>query len=227
MNKKALRIVAGVLFLLLAAIPFVLTLTGRSGSHLWSYYVGLAGYLLIAISLITDLSILTTLGAAGPIINEARNLVIYLRFVMNPSEYVLSENVSLYSLKLRMVITIGIIIAFLLLALCGLVKNAAKPLGILSGALYAIAYIARIALGLVSFTPLGALHVGLFVVGAILLGIGFSEPKSNATYAYRTTPPQSDISAQLDQLTRLKSLLDMGALTQEEFEEKKRQLLEQ
>ena len=225
MNKKALRIVAGILFLLRVIIPFALTFTGRSSSYLWSYYVGLAGYLLIAISLFADLSILTTLGAAGLIINEARNLVIFLRFATNPSEYVLSDNLSLYSLKIRIVLTTGIIIAFVLLALCGLVKNAAKPLGISSGVLRAIAYLAPFALGLGSFTPLGALYIILFVVGVILLGIGFSDPKNPAMATTRTGAPSSEISFKLDQLTRIKSLLDMGALTPEEFEEKKQQIL--
>lgn len=232
MNKKALRIVAGVLFLLQAVIPLIVFLLDYGQLYpgrIWWRYMEAGGFILIAISLFADFPILTVLGAIANIVYASFLMKAqFLSFLNLFSSRFLSRSYG----KLALCYYVITIIAFLLLALGGITRRAAKPLGILSGALYAISivFLSNIWSSSFSFRTIGlfgALYIVLFLIGAILLGIGFSEPKEQAMAATRSSAPSSAISTKLDQLTRLKSLLDMGALTQEEFEEKKRQILGQ
>lgn len=224
-NKKTLQYVAGALFALRAIIPLVLML--NSGHYtIWSFLSPL-GYFLIAISLFASLQFLTTFGAIVAAVNEIRNIIIILRIVLYVPESMWSDYIDYISIqnpKLFLAIEVAAVLYLLFLAICGLSRKAAKILGILSGVIRAISYVVSIGLGQSQLTPLGAVYVVLFVIGAILLGIAFSANEGKAAPAVGTVSAGSD---KIEQLTRLKSLLDMGALTQEEFEEKKRQILGQ
>ena len=63
----------------------------------------------------------------------------------------------------------------------------------------------------------------LFAIGSILLGVFFAQ--------YRVIKPDKhnysiEGATKIDKIVRLKELLDIGAITQEEFEAKKRQIIE-
>ena len=65
----------------------------------------------------------------------------------------------------------------------------------------------------------------LFIVGTVLLGIAFHEKreKTNAKAPRGVVSP--DMAEKIEQLISLKDLLDKGVLTQQEFEEKKQQII--
>ena len=201
-NKKTLQYVAGALFALLG----ILSLIFSSSLTLWSIAFAL-GYLLIAVSLFASLPILTLVGGVVLVISVGRSLLLNIRHG--------------YFIPFLVVE----LIAFALLAVAGLSPKASKPLGILSAVFY-ILYRIMSQLGTIkaSFTLQSVLYTVLFIAGAVLLGVAFSSNKEKAAPAAGTMSAGSD---KIERLTRLKDLLDKGVLTQEEFEEKKRQILGQ
>ena len=77
--------------------------------------------------------------------------------------------------------------------------------------------------GLTKFTLIGNYNE----IGNVLSGL-INERQSNTTTAQTATPEQSAPAPQsnsMDDLVKLKSLLDSGIITQEEFDAKKKQLL--
>ena len=201
-NKKTLQYVAGTLFALLG----ILSLIFSSSLTLWSIVFAL-GYLLIAVSLFASLPILTLVGGTVLVISTGRSLLLNVRHG--------------YFIAFLMVE----LIAFALLAVAGLSPKTSKPLGILSAVFYILFRIMS-QLGTIkaSFTLQSVLFTVLFIAGAVLLGVAFSSNKGKAALA---TGTMFSGSGKIERLTRFKDLLDKGVLTQEEFEEKKRQILGQ
>ena len=199
MDKKTLRFVAGAAFALNCIIRLITYFTLPGSVGVWSYIWTIA-YLLIAVSLFVDLPILTTVGGIVLTIGAVRSLVVMMPRIV---PYILVET-----------------IAFLLLVFVGLSRKAAKPLCLLSAILY-LAYILMSMLGSgYGLTIRTILLTALFLIGVVLMGISLS-----ATDSKEETAPKSATGDKLDRLIKLKDLLDKGILTQEEFEEKKKQIL--
>ncbi len=199
MDKKTLRFVAGAAFALNCIIRLITYFTLPGSVGVWSYIWPIA-YLLIAVSLFVDLPILTTVGGIVLTIGAVRSLVVMMPRIV---PYILVET-----------------IAFLLLVFVGLSRKAAKPLCLLSAILY-LAYILMSMLGSgYGLTIRTILLTALFLIGVVLMGISLS-----ATDSKEETAPKSATGDKLDRLIKLKDLLDKGILTQEEFEEKKKQIL--
>jgi len=81
-----------------------------------------------------------------------------------------------------------------------------------------------------SFNPslLNYLHLMLLIAGAILMGVAFSSKLPAPTKKGPIAPPATPAITSCDiaeKLIKLKSLLDDDIISQEEFEEKKKQLL--
>lgn len=202
MDKKTLRIVAGVLFVLDFVVRLYISVQGRVTA--WSYVSPIA-FLLIAVSLFANIPLLSTVGGIVLTVGAVRSLVLMLqRSIIDP--YIIAE-----------------VIAFLLLAVAGLSRKSAKVLGILS----ALFYLLEEAIFLLSYnfvpTPRSILFAVLFFFGAVLLGIGFSGEDKKAVAISKSVIENN----KLDRLVKLKDLLDKGVLTLEEFEAKKKQILGQ
>ena len=69
-------------------------------------------------------------------------------------------------------------------------------------------------------------HIAL-IVGALMIGLSATDnaAKEIPTTANKTITEEKNSENQIDRLTKLKSLLDSGVITQDEFESKKEQIM--
>lgn len=71
------------------------------------------------------------------------------------------------------------------------------------------------------------LSIIAFISASVLLGIGFDTSPNPipSLVGHANNPANAAVPSQVERLTKLKELLDNGVITQEEFDEKKRQIL--
>lgn len=231
MKGKILRCLAGACFCVLVLIFVVFEMTDKS---IWSYLYGI-GFFLLATGLLIDQPILSVVGCGVQIIRWGFILITSLR------DFVILFGLVEYSYYYRSLPPFALylfsLIAIILLMLSALSQKSGKKFGILSGVFFAITEVIyfvfyHIVWPSVSirFYPhpflIPELLTAVFLVaGAILTGFSM---KKRASRAARHVPSGGAlaVSDRIDQLTKLKNLLDQGILTQEEFEEKKEKILQ-
>ena len=213
-NKSTVRYIAGGLFGLLGILSLVSNLKGSISilSLLWPI-----GCILIAVGLFTFQRALATVGAAGLVLSEIRTIIILLPSFRDGYgymgfNYVLREGIP-YVILLA---------AFVLLLVATLARGASMPLGIVSAAVYASYYLIIILRYHINSPSMAILRALLFIVGTVLLGIAFQKKGQAKAVPGNVSP---DMAEKIEQLISLKDLLDKGVLTQQEFEEKKQQII--
>lgn len=221
-NNSSLRYVAGACFAGEAVL--VLINLVQNGFNFWRLLC-LAGYALIAVSMFASLPILTTAGAGVYAIASLRTVIAYfgyIRFAWFPKLTLFTEILSL---------------AFwIILIVVGTNKKSAKQLSFVAGGVailrFAIGLIAnKVVNGSFGLNFRGFLNIILLIVGTFMIGMAVdcitvkvSTGTNDATgKVVSSTPAES----QIDRLAKLKGLLDSGVISQEEFEAKKKQILEQ
>lgn len=200
MNKKTLRIVAGAVFALNGVLRLITLLSSQGSTTAWSYIWPIA-YLLIAVSLFADIPLLTTVGGLIVLISPMRSMIQMGCFI----PYLFLNAMSV-----------------VLLSAAGLSRRTSNVFGILSAIFFAFYEIVLVFVLNAKLAPMSYLYIALYLVGVILLGIGFSEKGKKVVASSKDNG-----NDRIERLTKLKELLDKGVLTPEEFEEKKRQLLGQ
>lgn len=221
-NISSLRYVAGACF----AGTTVLCLISRFqyGFGFWGSLC-LAGYALIAVSMFASLPILTSAGAGLLAVNSIRNLIIYFGYII--------EDGFAWFPKYRLFEEILFLAFCVLLIVVGINKKSAKQLGFVAGGVYVLSYAIywignKVANGSFGLSFRSFLFFVLFTVGAFMIGMavdcintkastGTNEETGTAAFS---TPAEG----QVERLTKLKTLLDSGIISQEEFETKKKQI---
>ena len=209
--KQVLRILAGALFLLVA-------FRGSNGYIMVDnpsfIMVALSSisFVVLAVALFIQRDKLMIIGALIATICQLPGALGALR----------SYNLLASSYALRMVIWyLVFFLAFLFLFLCALKQEYAQSM--------CIAVVATVAAHFLSEALIvHSLHVALgnfpLLLAIILTAIILAEKAPKViTKATNQTVKKAD--TQIEELTKLKELMDMGAITQEEFDEKKKQLL--
>ena len=235
MKGKILRCLAGACFCVLVLIFVVFEMTDKS---IWSYLYGI-GFFLLATGLLIDQPILSVVGCGVQIIRWSFILITSLREFVNILYYyglLPFSPFAYYSLP-PFALSLFSLIAIILLMLSALSQKSGKKFGILSGVFFAITEVIYFVFHHIvwpsfpiRFYPhpflISELLTAVFLVaGAILTGFSM---KKRASRAARHVPSGGAlaVSDRIDQLTKLKNLLDQGILTQEEFEEKKEKILQ-
>ena len=75
------------------------------------------------------------------------------------------------------------------------------------------------------FTFINVVICLLRIIGGVLFGFAFATEKKPALAKTSNVAATADTESTIEKLTKLKSLLDSGIITQEEFDEKKKQML--
>lgn len=200
---KLLRIITGILF----AYLVISNIESALNYSYWGSWFAVAGYLCMAISMFSGCYTLLTIGAVGNAIPLCVRLLQGVR-------YVTALNILYYAL--------GILSCILLMCAVGK-KQAARKLCIVA----AIAALSStVATWILShYTPgVQAIFVQLVRVTPIVLSgqVLNNVPVKKSSPATAAQSPVSKVEA----LSKLKSLLDAGAISQEEFDAKKTRLLE-
>lgn len=198
---KLLRIITGILF----AYLLILHIKSAINNPYWTNWFNVAGYLCMAISMFSGCYALLTIGAVG---NAIPLCVSLLRNVI----YMQALNILYYVL--------GILSYVLLMCAVGK-KQSALKLCITA----AIAALGSVAVSWIFYHSPGvkAIFSQLVRVAPIVLSglVLKNVPVKKQTFATAAQPSVSKVEA----LTKLKSLLDAGVISQEEFDAKKKQFL--
>lgn len=212
-NKNSLRYIAGACFTAIAVYYIVFILKG------FSYYVlyeipFIIGPALIAIALFISKPVLAAVGSAlcgiGAII-----VAVQLSF------------------GLGVINSIILLVVFIMLLIGSIIQGAGRVTGIAACALSVIRLVICFCQGhlaLWSWGLFGWPVQVLLIIGCLMIGLSaINNPvnKNAAEQSPEVSQIQNGTNDQIEKLTKLKSLLDSGAITQEEFDNKKKQLLGQ
>lgn len=175
------------------------------------------GIILLIVGLFTDKAILSSIGAGLNALAPVFETIQY---------YILSNHI-LFDAYLLLQIAFWLLIVFVILS-----KGKAPLILGCIAALVRI-YIEYIYASFPIYSLYGLAKMSL-IVGALMIGIAFSSLPSKISInlsslgikqSSNDEPKTADTQNNIDKLLKLKELLDMGAITQEEFDEKKKQLL--
>ncbi len=211
MENKTLKYIAAICFALIAVRDIVYVITDF-------YFLNLlpaVGSIFVVIALLTATPILSTVGFALCSIN------VLLPFV--GGQWIL-YNGTLFATQIMS------LALYILLMIAGIKPKSAKTLGLVAAVLAVVELVITImGYGIIATYILWGL---LLAAGAMLLGLtydGFSkkEVMNKAVAAQNSNIPAQGIleDNNVEKLMRLKAFLDEGVITQEEFDEKKKQLL--
>lgn len=234
-KNRILQYIAGICFAFISfkKIKTLLSILSISFSKSAGWYVILCiGLVLITISLFTSTPILMIIGGVIRGIYSIHYVVSYISNIYDSLSraYLIGE--------------ILVLVIAILLIVISLKKSVLMPLGIASSIIAAIrliiilreAYVSSVyehafyASGLSTVIHLigGYIESVALVIGLLLIGLSaktfVNDLKDSQNSSGGDIPNgQSD---QLERLTKLKALLDNGVITQDEFEKKKKQILE-
>lgn len=201
-KPKLLRIITGILF----TYVLILSIKSAINNPYWTNWFSVAGYLCMAISMFSGCYALLTIGAVGNAIPLCVGLLQGVRYM--PVLYIICCVLSILSYILLMCAVgkkqsaLKLCIAATIIAISATVVNW-------------IAY---------STVPTIKIIFNLLIrtLPIVLSGLILKNtPVKKRNSATATQPSVSKVEA----LTKLKSLLDAGAISQEEFDAKKKQLL--
>ncbi|MBQ5953671.1 MAG: SHOCT domain-containing protein [Lachnospiraceae bacterium] len=220
-NKKTLRYIAGACFAI-AAILLIVSMV-KNGFSVWSL-LPLAGAVLIAASMFMSTSILTTVGSALYLVSAVKSLITYINYSSGDHHY--------YS-KLVVLFAVMYLAIWVCLLIAGINAKSTKSMGIIAGVIAAVRFIVIVISNLVFARYLGLTFTGflsyfVIIAGAFLIGLSAEKieiKKEPASASNGKAPIQAKTYNTIERLTKLKSLLDSGVITQEEFESKKKQIM--
>lgn len=212
MENKTLKYIAAICFAIIAVRDIVYVITDF-------YFLNLlpaVGSIFVVIALLTATPILSTVGFAFWSIN------ILLPFV-GGVQWMLSHG----TLFATQIMSLAL---YILLMIAGIKPKSAKTLGLVAAILAVVKLVITImGYGIIATYILWGL---LLAAGAMLLGLTYDSFSQKEVMNKAVAAQNSNIPAQgilennnVEKLMRLKAFLDEGVITQEEFDEKKKQLL--
>lgn len=218
-NNKTIRYIASACFVLLALLIVIRVLSG-TGNYKAISYLYLFGLIMIAVSIIKLIPLIGAIGSGCCCIYSLVSLFSIINQVRSYGWPVI-DNIGLH-MFLEVIVWILLLIAFL-------IPESSKAMGITAGVLGFVATISLLYRDILwgSFRVLGVnglipyVKYALFIVGAILIGLSANAHNKNGRQSFSEGNHKDELSDQIDRLTKLKTLLDNGVITQEEFNAKK------
>lgn len=220
MENKTLKYITTICFAIIAVWDIV---------DLFDYFyfwglIAAVGSIFVVIALLTATPILSTVGFALWSINILYTLV-------SNFEWILYGDLS-FALVIVWVVSLAL---YVLLMIAGIKPKSAKTLGLVATILAIVRLIALVIRNVIEGYGISATPIiwGLLLTaGALLLGLTYDNFSKKVKVSKAAATQNSNIPAQgviedsnVEKLLRLKSFLDEGVITQEEFDEKKKQLL--
>ena len=230
-TKIPFRYVAGGCFAACALIYLIIRYGHIPSGDIYPYdLLCILAFAVIAVGLFVSVPMVSAAGSALLLVRRVIYLFYKFRYFFKRFKAISSV---LSLLGFLMNYLIPIIFALLLLITC-LDRRSAKTRGMITAAVrffipavYFIIIIIRES-SLMNFISL--LRIALLLLesaGALCLGFAFSELKDKPkTIVAATAPKASGVSDTYEKLTHLKELLDKGIITQEDFDAKKRDILD-
>lgn len=172
---------------------------------------------LVTVALLTAIPAISTVG----FVFYAMRCVGYVIYIIAAPYYPVFQWATLFE-----IISLAVSV---LLMIAGLKPKYAKILGIIASALLTVRFIVNAVIH--RLTVLNIVYNWLFIAGVLLFGLFFDNYYKNVlsqkspTAASKAVPPQAFNDANVEKLQHLKTLLDEGIISKEEFDEKKKHIL--
>ena len=221
MDRKNLRYIAIVPFAIMAILNLIDLIDWFSVQGV----ISLAGVILVIAGLLIAKTFLSSIGFAMMAIGGLSISSISFFFEeMVGIGYTVYEPLEAFALLMTIILPV---IGYILLAIAGIMRNRAKNIGFIAAGTMTVRFITFIALHyfglwLIVLNVINIAGAVLFALDCDNNGKSSIEPVKNTVKA--VTQPKSDES-NAEKIMKLKNLLDMGVITQEEFDEKKKQWL--
>lgn len=230
-NKQILRYLSGACFMLLAFRQFYLLI--QNGFSFLTF-ISLIAYVLLTVSTTIQMPILMIIGTAALFVDSIISKVTLYNILFNEwfSEYVNYYSYSYYFKFFSTFFSIApavfcnlfipfTVLYWLFIFIACFNKKHAKHFFIAAGIAMSICSL---------FTLIGGQNVGFWNIILILAAflLAFSYEKVSITSLSVKAPAKetaNDLTEQLMKIENLKNLLDSGVITSEEFESKKKQIL--
>lgn len=200
-NKKIFQYVSSAGFVL-CALSLVPDLW-----NFWQTILAIVAYILIALSLLLSKDILGKIGSGIGILLSIQYITKSIRYHSSPIWV-------LYNILLLM--------TFVSLLLAYIIPSKQKLFGICVGIIALVRFLAVISQQGIYLYYLS------FTIGAVMFGLAANATEQAPSESSRKPAvaiANNSVENQIERLTKLKDLLDKGILTQEEFEDKKKQIL--
>lgn len=222
-NNNTFKYIAGASFALLAVLTVIDMI--QYELYFWGLF-SLIGSALIAVSMFVSVPALTAIGSAlyG---------VIAIHLLITDFQDVWGYVEDSWFLIQFFIPGILFLVFWVLLFVAGLNPKSTKKLGIAAGIIAVVSFLCGLISNLIVNGSPGMPFTGFLyylagIVGALMIGLSAPDNAAKeipANAASKATMVEKNYESQIDRLTKLKSLLDSGAITQEEFDQKKKQIL--
>jgi len=224
-NNSSLRYVAGACFGIDAILIIINLVQNAQNGYSFNAWplLTLVGAVLIAIAMFASIPMLIAVGGGVSAIPSARTLISYL------------GNMD-YVPKRYFIAALVLLVVWILIIVSGVNKKSGKTLAMIAGALSALRFFViifgnKLDYGFFGLNARGFLSYLVIIVGVFMIGLATESLPSNAKTATTTSAnvgtKTTSAESQIERLTKLKTLLDSGVISQEEFETKKKQILGQ
>lgn len=211
-NNNTFKYIAGACFAVLVVLSVIFKI--QNGYYFWGPFL-MIGYALIAVSMFVSVPALTAIGSALEGVCAIHMLISYFGYLQDP-----------WFPKGFFISPILYLVIWVLLLVASLNPKLTKKLGIAAGIIAAVwSLFESVSLGLTLTEFLDYLAL---IVGTLMIGLSATDnavKEISATTASKATLVEKNSETQIDRLIKLKSLLNNGVITQEEFDQKKKQIL--
>lgn len=230
-NNSSLRYVAGACFgiyAILIIIDIVQDAQYGFPFDAWAFLT-LVGAVLIAIAMFASIPMLIAVGGGVSAVSSAITFIIYLgNMDYFPKRYFITDLI--------------LLVVWILIIVSGVNKKSGKTLAMIAGALLALRFFVIIFGNKLDYGSFGLLDYGSFglnarvflsylvpIVGTFMIGLASESLHSDGKVVVKTSATAgtnaTSAESQVEKLTKLKTLLDSGVISQEEFDAKKKQIL--
>ena len=164
---------------------------------------------------------LIAVGGGVSAVSSVRTLIIYL------------GNMD-YVPKRYFIAALILLVVWILIIVSGVNKKSGKTLAMIAGALSALRFFViifgnKLDYGSFGLNAIGFLSYLVIIVGTFMIGLAseslLSDEKAVVKTSVNAGTNATFAESQVERLTKLKTLLDSGVISQEEFDEKKKQII--
>ena len=222
-NNSSLRYVAGACFGIDAILMIINLVQNAQNGYSFNAWelLTVVGAVLIAIAMFASIPMLIAVGGGVSAVSSAIAFIIYLGYMD-------------YLPKRYFIVALIPLVVWILIIVSGVNKKSGKTLAMIAGALSALRFFViifgdKLDYGSFGLNARGFLSYLVIIVGTFMIGLAseslLSDEKAVVKTSVNAGTNATSAESQVERLTKLKTLLDSGVISQEEFDEKKRQII--
>lgn len=235
-NNSSLRYVAGACFGIYAILIIIYLVQNAQNGYSFNAWalLTLVGAVLIAIAMFASIPMLIAVGGFVSAVYSARTLGGYVSAFYSARALISSLGYMDFFLNRYFINELILLVVWILIIVSGVNKKSGKTLAMIAGALSALRFFViifgnKLDYGSFGLNAIGFLSYLVIIVGTFMIGLAseslLSDEKAVVKASVNAGTNATSAESQVERLTKLKTLLDSGVISQEEFDEKKKQII--